>query len=95
MQRYYIRTPFVKRTKEFFSLFFCRMREKPYLCPRITFHTTTTAMVKVRKYSSEEEFHQAIKAAIAKKELVYQMLRAGATRAEMEAAGIHMAPVGE
>ena len=52
-------------------------------------------MVKVRKYSSEEEFHQAIKAAIAKKELVYQMLRAGATRAEMEAAGIHMAPVGE
>lgn len=50
-------------------------------------------MVKVRKYSSIEEFHEALKAAIAKKELLNKMLRAGATKEELEAAGIHLVPI--
>lgn len=50
-------------------------------------------MVKMRKYSSLEEFHEALKAAIAKKELLYKMLRAGATTEELEEAGIHLAPM--
>lgn len=52
-----------------------------------------STMVKMRKYSSLEEFHEALKAAIAKKELLYKMLRAGATTEELEEAGIHLAPM--
>lgn len=50
-------------------------------------------MVKIRKYSSIEEFHDAIKTAIAKKEQLSSMLRAGASKEEIEAAGIHLAPM--
>jgi len=52
-------------------------------------------MVKIRNYSSIEEFHNAIKAAIAKKDLLDRMLRAGASKKEIEEAGIHLAPIGE
>lgn len=50
-------------------------------------------MVKIRQYSSIDEFHNAIKEAIARKELLDKMLRAGATSSELHAAGIHLAPM--
>ena len=50
-------------------------------------------MVKIRRYSTVEEFHTAIKEAIAKKELLSSMLRAGASKDELEAAGIRLAPM--
>lgn len=50
-------------------------------------------MVKIRRYSTVEEFHSAIKEAIAKKDLLSSMLRAGASKDELEAAGIRLAPM--
>lgn len=50
-------------------------------------------MVKIRKYSTVEEFHNAIKAAIEKKDVLSSMLRAGASKEELETAGIRLAPM--
>lgn len=50
-------------------------------------------MVKIRRYSTVEEFHTAIKEAIAKKDLLSSMLRAGASKEELESAGIRLAPM--
>jgi len=47
-------------------------------------------MIKVRQYSSIEEAKMAIKNAIEKKKTLDEMLRSGASREEMEKAGIKL-----
>lgn len=65
------------------------LKKYRYFCTAKDYNT----MVKIRRYSTVEEFHTAIKAAIARKELLCSMLRAGASKEELEAAGIRLAPM--
>ena len=50
-------------------------------------------MVKARKYSSVEEFKEALKAAVEKKRTLDKMLRSGATKEDLESVGIKMLPI--